>query len=238
MKKPLIGIVMNYDKGGEYFSKYPWYALRQHYFNAIRNAGGAPIALPYHTDAIPEYIEAIDGLLITGGEDYPPEFYGEEPVGKALDILKGGRAEFDFKILEAALAQDMPVLGICAGQQAINIHFGGTLYQHIPDDIPDALNHMKPNPPHETSHAIEILPGTLLHQWTKIDACDVNTAHHQSVKKVGEGLVVNALAPDSVVEGIEHPGYRFCLGVEWHPEFEIDTIDRRIMKSFVDATQS
>ena len=237
MKKPLIGIVMNYDDTGSYFSKYPWYALRENYFDSIRNAGGAPIALPYHLDSIPEYIDAIDGLIISGGEDYPPEFYGEKPVGDTLKLLKGGRSEFDLKLLDAALKKDMPVLGICAGEQAINIYFGGTLIQHIPDSVPDALNHMKPNPPHEMSHSVDIVDGTLLKQCVGVSQYDVNSAHHQAVRVVGKGLVVNARSKDGIIEGVEHPDYAFCVGVEWHPEFELNE-DKALMKAFVNAALS
>lgn len=237
MQKPIIGIVMNYDDKGEYFSSYPWYALRCNYFESVRNAGGAPVALPYHLDAIPEYVEMMDGLIIAGGEDYPPEFYGEEPVGDTLKLLKGGRSEFDLKILGAALEKDIPILGICAGEQAINIYFGGTLIQHIPAAIPEALNHMKPNPPHEVSHDVSIVAGTLLSKCVGVDRYGVNSAHHQAVNVVGKGLVVNARAPDGIIEGVEHPGYKFCLGVEWHPEFELNE-DKALMKAFIDATLS
>jgi putative glutamine amidotransferase len=238
MKKPIIGIVMNYDEKGEYFSEYPWYALRKDYFRSVQNAGGAPVGLPFHVDAIPDYVRMMDGLLIAGGEDYPPEFYGEAPMGDKLNLLKGGRSEFDFKILATALEKNIPVLGICAGEQAINIYFGGTLIQDIETMIPGALNHMKPCPSHEPSHLIEIEEGTLLHHCTGAKAYKVNSAHHQAVNRVGKGLIVNARSPDGVIEGIEHPDYKFCLGVEWHPEFEIDAEDRRLMKAFVSAAQS
>ncbi len=238
MKKPIIGIVMNYDEKGEYFSQYPWYALRKDYFRSIQNAGGAPVALPFHIDAIPDYVRMMDGLVIAGGEDYPPEFYGEAPMGERLNLLKGGRSEFDFKLLEAALEKNIPVLGICAGEQAINIYFGGTLVQDIETLIPGALNHMKPCPSHEPSHAIDIVEGTLLHRCTESTGYKVNSAHHQAVNRPGKGLVINARSPDGVIEGVEHPGYKFCLGVEWHPEFEIDAEDKRLMKAFIAATQS
>lgn len=237
MKKPLIGIVANYDDQGTYFSEYPWYALRRSYCDAVHQGGGAPIMLPFHVAAIPEYVSMLDGLILSGGEDYPPEFYGEAPVGNVTNLFKGGRSEFDFKLLEAALQKNIPVLGICAGEQAINIFFGGTLIQDIDTYMPEALPHFKPRPAHEPSHSITIVKDTLLHKIVRCESYEVNSAHHQAVKRVGDGLVINAQSSDGIIEGIEHPGYKFCLGVEWHPEFEIAAQDREIFAAFVQATR-
>jgi putative glutamine amidotransferase len=236
--RPLIGIVMNYDDTGAYFAKTPWYALRRNYFEAIQKAGGAPVALPYHIDNIPDYMRVLDGLVIAGGPDYPPEFYGEVPIPHLLRLIKGGRAEFDFKLLDAALKKNIPVLGICAGEQAINIYFGGTLHQDIQTHDPKAMNHLKPKPVTEASHSIAVKEGTLLHRITGKTTYEVNSSHHQAVNRVGQGLVVNAIAPDGVIEGVEHPDYKFCLGLEWHPEFETCVEDTKVFSAFLNATQS
>jgi len=237
-QRPIIGIVMNYDDNGTYFSKMPWYALRCNYFESIERAGGIPIALPFQVNAVPDYIGLLDGLVISGGQDYPPEFYGEEALPNVINLIKGGRAEFDFKILDAALKKNIPVLGICAGEQAINIYFGGTLLQDIQTHDPKAMNHLKPRPTTESSHAISVTEGTLLHRITGKTLYEVNSSHHQSVHRIGRGLVVNAVAPDGVIEGVEHPEYKFCLGVEWHPEFEICPEDTKIFNAFVKAAGS
>ncbi len=240
MKKTIIGCLMNFEKGGDCFSDFDWYAIRENYFKAIQNAGGAGIALPYDMDSISEYMSIIDGLVIIGGWDYSPSYYGEDT--KNPDLYSGKdkkirtmpeREQFDFAILKAALEFDKSILGICAGEQLINIYFGGTLIQHIPDEIPNALEHLRPVPASQIAHDINVVSGTLLHKCVGVKSFGVNSAHHQAVGKPGKGIVVNAHAPDGVIEGVEYPDHKFCLGVEWHPEFELSEHDRNIMKAFV-----
>jgi putative glutamine amidotransferase len=127
------------------------------------------------------------------------------------------------------------VLGICGGQQLMNVALGGTLIQHIPDEVAAALAHEQPNPRTEPGHKVRVAKGTLLHEITGTEELAVNSAHHQAAKDVGAGVVVNATAEDGVIEGIEHPGYRFCLGVQWHPEYLISPGDGRILAAFVAA---
>ena len=128
------------------------------------------------------------------------------------------------------------MLGICGGQQLLAVAFGGTLIQHIPDSVKGALQHEQPNPRTEPGHEVAVAPGTLLARVVGGRArMAVNSAHHQAVDRPGEGAVVNAVAPDGVVEGVEHPGYRFALGVQWHPEYAVDPADPLIFRAFVDA---
>src|SRR5690606_17799736 len=138
-------------------------------------------------------------------------------------------------VTRGALERDMPILGICGGQQLLNVALGGTLIQHIPDEVDGALPHEQGNPRDEPGHAVRIEKGTLLHRVTGMDEMLVNSAHHQAVKDVAPGVVVDALAPDGVVEGIEDPRRRFCLGVQWHPEYAISEGDEAIMAAFVQA---
>jgi putative glutamine amidotransferase len=117
----------------------------------------------------------------------------------------------------------------------LNVALGGTLIQHIPDEIPNCVAHRQPNPRNEPGHTVHVIGGTLLHRITGSDTLGVNSAHHQAVKTAGPGLVIDAVAEDGVVEGIEDPRHRFCLGVQWHPEFEINEADRRIFRAFVEV---
>ena len=153
----------------------------------------------------------------------------------ATVITKDRRTAFEFGVTKGALDQNKPVLGICGGQQLLNVALGGTLIQHIPDEIREPLAHEQPNPRNEPGHMVRVAPGTLLHRITGMDEIPVNSAHHQAVKDVAPDIVIDAVAPDGVVEGIEAPGRRFCLGVQWHPEFEIGEADRRIFRAFVEA---
>jgi putative glutamine amidotransferase len=234
MPRPLIGVTLDAEKPGGY-SKFPWYALRQNYLDAIDAAGGLAVALPHEPDRVGDYLERIDALVVTGGAfDVDPTYYGGGPA-HATVITKDRRTAFEFAVTKGALDRNKPVLGICGGQQLLNIVLGGTLIQHIPDEVKDALAHEQPNPRTEAGHSVKIVAGTLLHKVVKELELPVNSAHHQAVKAVGKGIVVNALAPDGVIEGIEDPRRRFCIGVEWHPEYSISPGDDRIFDAFIRA---
>jgi putative glutamine amidotransferase len=131
--------------------------------------------------------------------------------------------------------RNKPVLGICGGEQLLNVVLGGTLIQHIPDRIPGALEHEQKNARTEPGHEIAIVPATLLHRIAGVEKAAVNTAHHQAVAKVAPGAVVNATTSDGVIEGIELPAHPFCLGVQWHPEYFVSPIDKKIFDAFVAA---
>jgi putative glutamine amidotransferase len=230
---PLIGITLDAEQPGGY-SKYPWYALRQNYADAITASGGLPVGLP-HNDQAEAYLNRIDALVVTGGAfDVDPSMYGDTETHTTVS-LKAGRTAAEMALVRGALARGKPILGICGGEQLLAVALGGTLIQHIPDSVPDALAHEQPNPRHEAGHEISIVPGTLLHRIVGADHMAVNSAHHQAVRSPGPRAVVNATAPDGVIEGIEDPSRRFCLGVQWHPEFHIDRGDRAIFDALIGA---
>jgi len=230
---PLIGITLDAEQPGGY-SKYPWYALRQNYADAITASGGLPVALP-HNDQAEAYLDRIDALVVTGGAfDVDPSMYGDTDTHTTVS-LKAGRTAAEMALVRGALARGKPILGICGGEQLLTVALGGTLIQHIPDSVPDTLAHEQPNPRHEAGHEISIVPGTLLHRIVGASHMAVNSAHHQAVRSPGPRAVVNATAPDGVIEGIEDPSRRFCLGVQWHPEFHIDRGDRAIFDALIGA---
>jgi putative glutamine amidotransferase len=234
MAQPVIGLTLDHEPPGGY-SQYPWYAIRENYCAAVRRAGGLPILLPHDPDGAADYLDHIDGLIVTGGGfDVDPTLFGADnrhPTVKTKDR----RTAFELAAARGAFARAMPVLGICGGQQLLNVALGGTLIQHIPDEVPDCLPHRQPNPRNETGHNVRIVPGTLLHRVTGAEIMAVNSAHHQAVKMAGPGVVVDAVAEDGVVEGIEDPRQRFCLGVQWHPEFELSEGDRRIFRALIEV---
>ena len=235
-KKPLIGVTLDAEKPGGY-SQYPWYALRTNYADAIAGAGGAPVALPHIAALATDLLDRIDALVVTGGAfDVDPALYGDASRHGTV-TLKEGRTEAELALIRGALARDMPVLGICGGQQLLAVVLGASLIQHIPDTVPDALAHEQPNPRHEPGHGVDIIPGTLLHRITGVTELQVNSAHHQAVLNPGLRAVVDAIADDGVTEGIEDPAYRFCLGVQWHPEFLINEADARIFTALVAAAR-
>lgn len=236
---PVIGITMDSEEGaasGSY-SKYPWYALRDNYCAIVARHGGLPVPLPHEPQLAEDYLDTMSGLIITGGAfDVPPEMYGDSSKHEKTS-LKPRRSQFEWAVTKGALKRNMPILGICGGQQLLNVILGGTLIQHIPDAVKNALEHEQKNPRHEAGHEVAIVKGTLLHKIIKADKAAVNSAHHQAVDKVAPGAVVNATAGDGVIEGIEHPGYTFCLGVQWHPEFAITGADDAIYTAFLSAAE-
>jgi putative glutamine amidotransferase len=232
-QQPLIGLTLDAEPAGGW-SKLPWYALRQNYFSAVIAAGGLPVALPHHPDLAAAYLARLDGLLVTGGAfDVDPALWGGGPAHPKV-TLKPGRTDFELAAVRAALVRDIPVLGICGGQQLLAVAFGGTLIQHIPDEVPGALAHEQPNPRTEPGHEVAIAPGSRLAAIVGVPRMAVNSAHHQAVATAGSALV-NARAPDGVVEGIEHPGHRFAIGVQWHPEYAVDASDPAIFTAFIAA---
>lgn len=234
MNAPRIGLTLDAEDAGGY-SKFPWYALRRNYAGAVAAAGGLPVALPHEPDLADAYLDLIDGLIVTGGAfDVDPALFGAAETHDAV-TTKPDRTGFELAVLRGALDRDMPIFGICGGQQLLHVALGGTLIQHIPDAVPNALAHEQPNPRDEAGHAVAVTPGTALATIVGAGPLHVNSAHHQAAADEPDGVVVNAMAEDGVIEGIEAPGRRFCVGVQWHPEFFIDPGDRALFDAFIAA---
>jgi len=228
-RRPVIGVTLDSEQPGGY-SKYPWYALRRNYLDAVAAAGGLPVAVPHDAVLAGDYLDHLDALVVTGGAfDVDPSLYGD--AGRRATVtLKQNRTEAELALTVGALGRNMPVLGICGGQQLLAVALGGTLIQHIPDVVADALPHEQPNPRHEPGHTVSVVAGTLLHRIV-----GTGETHHQAVRDPGRYAVVNAVAPDGVIEGVEDTRHRFCLGVQWHPEYFIDPGDRRIFDALIAA---
>jgi putative glutamine amidotransferase len=234
MRPPVIGFTLDHEKSGGY-SKLPWYAIRENYLTSVSAHGAIPLALPHEVGLVAQYLAMIDGLVVTGGAfDIPPELYGEKTVHESVST-KDQRTAFEAEMTRAMLAAKKPILGICGGEQLLNVILGGTLIQHIPDAIKNALAHEQPNPRTEAGHTVTIKPDTLLHKIVGKDEIPVNSAHHQAVAKTGKDVIINAVASDGVIEGIEYTAHPFCLGVEWHPEYHISPADTKIFAAFVGA---
>ncbi|HWP93668.1 MAG TPA: gamma-glutamyl-gamma-aminobutyrate hydrolase family protein [Thermodesulfobacteriota bacterium] len=224
---PLIGITTEI-KADEL--KENCYLIETTYARAIAEAGGIPILLPSlceKSSVLRDAVANIDGLLLPGGRDMDPKYYNEEPHPK-LRLMSKERTESEMVILDEALKQNIPVLGICGGMQLINVFFGGSLYQDIPSMISSAIVHEK-----GALHEILVEDGTLLGEIVKEKNFSTKSYHHQSVKAVGKGLKISARCPDGIIEAIEKEDH-FIIGIQWHPEREESGTSKRIFRAFID----
>ncbi|MEV4441607.1 gamma-glutamyl-gamma-aminobutyrate hydrolase family protein [Streptomyces sp. NPDC049577] len=198
----------------------------------VRRAGGLAAMLP--PDDTPGAAEAVvrrlDALVLAGGEDLGPALYGASPHPRTGAAVPE-RDAWEMSLLSAALERGLPVLGICRGMQLMNVHAGGTLTQHLPDEV----GHEAHNPVVGafTDHLVTPVPGTRTAALLP-EAIDVATHHHQSVARLGEGLIATAHAEDGTIEALERPGDAFVVGVQWHPEARPDL---RVLRGLVRAAE-
>lgn len=188
------------------------------YVESVRKGGGIPFILPLSTDTlmIDDLLNNIDGLIMSGGEDIDPLIYGEEPhimLGKVTHQ----RDTFDLQLIKRAIKKKIPILGICRGEQALNVAMGGTLYQDIPSQIENAIEHSQKEARNYASHPIQIEENTILSSLLKCKTAMVNSFHHQSIKELAPGLIVCAISPDGIIEGVESED-GLSIGVQFHPE--------------------
>ena len=213
------------------------------YRQSILHVGGEPRVLEAAMP-VDQALEGIGGLMLTGGNDVAPSRYGETPHA-TVEEAEPGRDEFEIALITAARARHLPIFAICRGVQVLNVACGGTLVQDIPSQVAGALPHSFPVPAHlayELAHEIWIEKDSLLARLMRErivdDGCEVNSRHHQAVKAIAPGLVATATAPDGVIEAIEDPAARFCLGVQWHPENFFRTGEfRALFEGFLEASQ-
>jgi putative glutamine amidotransferase len=192
------------------------------YEESVRRAGGEPRVLDRAVDRPADVVASADGILLAGGGDVLPSIYGEA-AHRTFAAAEAGRDEYEIELVRRALDADVPIFAICRGVQVLAVASGGTLVQDIPTEVAGALPHDVREPRVAIAHEIWMNPGTLLERLMRArieegDSFDVNSRHHQAPKALGPGLVVSATAPDGVIEAIENPSKRFCLGVQWHPE--------------------
>ena len=221
MKNPIIGITGDIEDG-RFFAKMA-------YIQAIEKAGVCPVFLPPVTskNLINETAKAIDALLISGGKDINPVFYGGKTAGR-LNLVSDARFNFEKALLEEIMTLKKPVLGICYGMQFLNVFLGGSLYQDLKLEGFDRVDH-------KSGHKIKIYKKSKLYYILGIDSIEVNSSHHQGIKEMGKGLTAGACSGDSLIEAIELSGYPYFIGVQWHPERLADRHSRNLFKSLIKA---
>lgn len=236
---PVIGMstIDDHDAAGQHA---PRFSLNQSYVKAVEAAGGVPLLIPQveDTEALRRLYEMLDGVLLPGGLDIHPKHYNQEPH-PALDPTDIGMDSIETTILSWALEDDLPVLGICRGEQVLNVVMGGTLIQDIYTQYPTTLDHresFKRKIRDYLAHDIAIAQGSRLRELVAEDRVWVNTAHHQAIDEVAPGLVATAWSPDGLVEAVESQDRRFVMAVQCHPEelWRKHAWARRLFKLFVD----
>lgn len=234
MPRPLIGITARHVNTEDGF---PAVRILRAYVTAIVDAGGAPILIP---PELPEdgwrvLLDRLDGVLFSGGADIGLEHFNGEPH-PTVDV-EPVRDALELPLLRAAVDADKPTLGICRGFQVMNVALGGTLYTHILDQLPNALQHDWHDKPRETlAHSIRVEEGTRLAEILGAPLLQVNSLHHQGIKDLAPNLKATAYAPDGLIEGIELPDRKFALAVQWHPEWMTSHEEmRRLFERFVEA---
>ncbi|MGH7681513.1 MAG: gamma-glutamyl-gamma-aminobutyrate hydrolase family protein [Candidatus Eiseniibacteriota bacterium] len=237
MAKPLIGICPSIKprqkRGDAYF-------LFASYVDLVARNGGLPVILPLAAtlEEAREVVGRVDGVLLTGGEDIDPARYGQA-VRRPELLGVSRRNDSDAYYARATQERGTPALGICLGIQVMNVEFGGSLLQHIPEDLPGSLEHEEEDEVHDNpEHSVAIEDGTILARILGGGAAVVNSFHHQSVDHVAPGFRVAARSSDGVVEAIERGDHPFYMGVQWHPERMPDAPPtRRLVGAFLDAAR-
>jgi putative glutamine amidotransferase len=238
MSQPLIGLTTTFTPRR---SHPPIYGINRPYATAIQHTGGLPVLIPNNLgdDDLDQLLSRLDGVLFTGGYDIDPACYGlpGHPLSERIDH---DRDRLEIHLVKSMAQSGQPFFGICRGLQIINVALGGSLYEHLPDQLPNnvhAENHDKPR--NYLAHSVSVVPGSQLsHILGKYEA-HVNSLHHQGVRQVAPSLIVSATAPDGLVEGCELPGLPFALAVQWHPEeLQEDKSMSYLFAAFIQACQA
>jgi putative glutamine amidotransferase len=217
MKRPVIGLTTDSNDTDDRYLSTMTYAA------AIERAGGLPLLLPYAVDhlLVPQYVDLLDGICFSGGNDMNPVRYGEEWHPKVAK-MDPRREAFEFALLAEVEKRRTPALGVCFGSQLMNVHRGGSLIQFLPEQKPDAMEHRYLKEKGLTRHDVKLDTNSALGRAIGKSNVSVNTYHKQAVNKIGRGLKIIATAPDGVIEAFEDPSFPLFAAVQWHPERLID----------------
>jgi len=235
--KPIIGIT-TYQSAN--VNGQPTVVLMQSYIHAIMEAGGVPVLIPsmIAEDGWDALYSRVDGILFSGGGDIGLESSPGDPHPR-INEVELNRDTVEFKLIQASASDGKPFLGICRGCQVMNVALGGTLYTHIPDQLPGALDHAYPgNKRTVLVHEVKIGEGTRIAEILGEPIIKVNSLHHQGLKDIAPSLRVTGHAPDGLVEAVELPDHPFGLAVQWHPEWLTDQEPtRNLFRKFVEAAE-
>lgn len=234
MKKPLIGVIPQYD------AELKIIRIAETYFKAIQKAGGVPFLFPLHNEAedLDALLDMADGFVYPGGPDIHPKYFGEEIVPE-YGVILPERDTLELKLFSKLYQTGKPMFGICRGIQTMNVALHGSIVQDIPSmwHGQSRVGHYQKSRGFVATHKVKVEKDSLLYDIVHKENIEVNSFHHQSVKEPGEHVSIAATAPDGIIEGIyvkEHP---FFLGVQWHPEdmYDTDEDSRKLFEAFIQA---
>ena len=213
--KPIIGLTSTFDST----VRRGIFMINREYINAIVESGGIPIVIPNleNTEDIDEYIDMLDGIIFTGGEDIAPQYFNEEPVREVTEISTN-RDLTELALFKGAYDKGIPIFGVCRGLQLINVALGGSLYQDIYSQVAGVHGHTCQINLKEGYHLINISEGTVIYDIFDTEKLLVNSLHHQAIRDLGHNLKVTATASDGIIEAIETTNNNFVLGLQFHPE--------------------
>ena len=231
MKKPIIGITSSHEKENG-LRNYHRTTVSIDYSKGVIAGGGIPIIIPTtnNIEIIKEQLKLIDGLILSGGPDINPSYYGEDFKDK-IGVISPERDENEMKILGEFIKTKKPILGICRGHQLLNIYFGGTLYQDLSYYKDETLKHRQDIYPELEVHTVNIEKGSLLEELYGATV-KTNSFHHQAIRKLGEGFKIAGKSNDGIIEAIEKMDHKFCLGIQWHPEMMTSRGNEEMKKIF------
>jgi putative glutamine amidotransferase len=213
--------------------------ITQAYIAPIYQAGGCPVLIPLGgpVEAYAQLVQRLDGVLFTGGGDVHPAAYGSQPHPK-VGYVDEDRDRVEIATMHLAVERRLPILGVCRGLQVMNVAMGGTLFEDIAEQRPGSLEHdYSPGYPRNyLAHPVDIQSGSLLAQVLGVQQVDVNSLHHQAVRRLAGGVIPTAFSSDGLIEALELPGYPFGLAVQWHPEWLREhLVMRALFTAFIGA---
>jgi putative glutamine amidotransferase len=238
--RPLIGCG-TYRKTVDQDPPIEVYGLMPSYVKAVLAVGGLPVLVPLalSDEDLQALLERLDGILLPGGGDMVPSYYGgdeNDPLVRGVDRV---RDEFELILIRHALKTEKPLFAICRGLQVFNVALGGSLWEDIRSQVPGAMRHdyFDSGQRDHLAHDVTVRPGSLLHNILGADSVRVNSLHHQGIRTLASGLKASAVAPDNLIEAVEIEDHPFALGVQWHPENILQTEPRMtlLFRRFVDT---
>ncbi|MCK6624955.1 MAG: gamma-glutamyl-gamma-aminobutyrate hydrolase family protein [Anaerolineae bacterium] len=228
-RRPIIGLT-TYERDKEQN-----YGLPAEYIEAVRRAGGVPVLLPHGEPYQDDLLQLLDGVIFTGGGDIDPTLY-QGTKHEAVEYVDAERDSSEIALIRLAVETGLPMLNICRGAQVLNVALGGTLIEHLPDEIGGDISH-RTDPPGYTYHPVKVEAGSRLATIVEQTEVTSNSWHHQAVRQLAPGLKAVAFAPDGTIEAVEMPDHPWLVAVQWHPESMAagDSIQQRIFDALVQA---